>query len=176
MRPLKLRFVAEMPTSPASSNPVPSPMHGPHPGRQRMRPGIEKRSARCRASRLLPAPSGWPRRDRTARRSATFLPRKTLAAASRSSSPRIHAGDEIRFLDRDLLLGNLGDRLHHLHRVRSGDVRRDLGEIEHDTPGIDRIRIGRRRIVAPLRKLLFRNARDALRVAVRDCARPDTSA
>ena len=31
-RPLKLRLVAEMPTSPASSVPRPSPMHAPHPG------------------------------------------------------------------------------------------------------------------------------------------------
>ncbi len=32
MRPLKLRLVAEMPTSPASSSPVPRPMHGPQLG------------------------------------------------------------------------------------------------------------------------------------------------
>ena len=31
MRPLKLRFVALMPTSPALSVPTPKPMHGPHP-------------------------------------------------------------------------------------------------------------------------------------------------
>ena len=46
--PLKFLFVAEIPTSPSSSNPVPNPMQGPHPAGR----GIAPASNKC-----LPSPA-----------------------------------------------------------------------------------------------------------------------
>ena len=58
-------------------------------------------------------------------------------------APRVHAGDQIRLVDRDPLPFELGEGRGHLHRVRAGDVGRDLGEIEHDVPGVGRVVVGR---------------------------------
>src|SRR5207245_8648006 len=67
MRPLKLRFVAEIPTSPGSSNPTPSPMHGPQPAGN----GFAPASSRVRQIPValpLPAPICSPLLDKTSLR------------------------------------------------------------------------------------------------------------
>src|SRR5579859_7259996 len=85
MRPLKLRLVEEMPTSPFSNNPVPRPMQGPQLGGSAIAPALssvchaELRSAsRCTHELAAPTKNFTP--------AATFLPRSTDAAASRSST------------------------------------------------------------------------------------------
>ena len=52
-------------------------------------------------------------------------------------------------MDGDLVLLHLGERLHHLHRVWSGDVRRDLAEVEHDASGVHGVGIWRRWVLFP---------------------------
>src|ERR1035441_4095400 len=52
MRPLKLRLVAEMPTSPFSRRPVPRPMQGPQLGGRGMAPAS---SRECHNPRFPPA-------------------------------------------------------------------------------------------------------------------------
>ena len=143
--------------------------------RQRMRARVEQRLPDAALLRLvLHRAAGRGEIELHARRD--FLAAQDLRRRLQIFQPRIHAGDEIGLLDRDFLLRDLGDRLHHLHRVRAGDVRRDLGEIQHDASRVNRVRIGRRRIRPPLGKLLFRNARDAAAPAARDCALRDTPA
>ena len=86
MRPLKFRFVAEIPTSPASSKPTPSPMHGPQPGRQRVRACIHQRFPDAALLGFFLHPLAGRARDRTSRPPRPSGLLSTFAAASRSST------------------------------------------------------------------------------------------
>ena len=86
MRPLKLRLVAEMPTSPASSSPVPSPMHGPHPDGSGCAPGVEQRLPDAALLRFVLHRAAGRGEIELARPARPSCLRSTFAAASRSSS------------------------------------------------------------------------------------------
>ncbi len=85
IRPLKFLLVAEMPTSPSCKSPTPSPIHGPHPGGSGFAPAA---TSACQSP--LCSLADWTSLDAAAiyisTPSATFLPRKTPAAAFRSSN------------------------------------------------------------------------------------------
>jgi hypothetical protein len=57
----------------------------------------------------------------------------------------VHAGDDVRFVDGDILLLELGDRVHGLHRVGAGDVGRHLLQVQDDLRRVHRVGVGPRR-------------------------------
>src|SRR5271169_271679 len=59
---------------------------------------------------------------------------------------RVHAGDQVRLLDRDLLLLDFGNGVHDLHGVWTRNVRGHVGEIEHDASSVHGVGIRHRRV------------------------------
>src|SRR5271165_3212634 len=90
-----------------------------------------------------------------------FLAPQHLRRSFKIFQPRVYARHQIRPLYRNFLLGDLGDRLHYLHRVRPGDIRGDLGEIEHDACGIGSVGVGNGWTPPPLGEFLLGNASHA---------------
>jgi hypothetical protein len=173
MRPLKLRFVAEMPVSPASSRPSPRPMHGPQPGGSAIAPA-SSRSPRPRSPPPAPGSPGSPppcRRTRPAPPLAAQHRRRGLQVLE----PPVHARQQVGFLDLDLLRPHLPRRPASLHGVGARHHGRHLGQVQRDTAGVVRVGIRARRAGTPGEELGVGDAMVVRRPPVAPCARAGTS-
>jgi hypothetical protein len=68
---------------------------------------------------------------------------------------RVGARDEVGLVHADLALFQFGERCRDLDAVRSGDVRRDLPQVQPDPRRVDRVGVRGGRVLGPRAQLLF---------------------
>ncbi len=75
--------------------------------------------------------------------------------------PGVHAGDEVRLVDRHLPARHLRQRGHDLDGVGAGDVGGELGEVQADAPGVGSVGVRRGGRLRPGTEVVFPEPLDA---------------